>query len=282
MTAFLTHVSSVIIAFVTIAVFLYIEDDNEQPLKFTTGRVFAALALFNQLTVPLFIFPITIPIIISAILSTRRLEDFLCQSEVQKEFEGIRNMARVVSRSEASLDAFEIDDYDQNGNNDNQLMDTPIPSPMHNLNEIHFPIDSNVSNDYFIREAVPQEIQVQKHNQNLNIKLKKSIQISMSAKMDRNRPHQRSLTKQTQFEISNDLAISIPNGEFSWYAHGNDVCLHVNKLEIPKGKIYFYILFFFRMYNSIYFDCEFGTFYVLNFGIFVSGIITLLLPLFTR
>lgn len=92
--------------------------------KFTTGHVFAALALFNQLTVPLFIFPITIPMIISAIVSTRRLEVFLRQPEVQKEFEGIRNMARVMSRSDASLDVFEIDENDGQtiDNNDGQHM----------------------------------------------------------------------------------------------------------------------------------------------------------------
>lgn len=33
-----------------------------------TANVFAGLALFNQLTVPLFIFPITVPIIISAMV----------------------------------------------------------------------------------------------------------------------------------------------------------------------------------------------------------------------
>lgn len=93
----------------TFAVFLTIER-NDVTDKFTTGRVFAALALFNQLTVPLFIFPITIPMIISAIVSTRRLEEFLHQPEVQKEFEGIRNMAHVMSRSDASLDVFEIDE----------------------------------------------------------------------------------------------------------------------------------------------------------------------------
>lgn len=107
--AFLTHLSSVIITVVTIAVFLSIETTDVTD-KFTTARVFAALALFNQLTVPLFIFPITIPMIISAIVSTRRLETFLQQCEVQKEFEGIRNMARVMSRSDASLDVFEIDE----------------------------------------------------------------------------------------------------------------------------------------------------------------------------
>lgn len=51
-------------------------------IQFTAARLFASLALFNQLTVPLFIFPITIPIILSAVVSTRRLQAFLAQPEV--------------------------------------------------------------------------------------------------------------------------------------------------------------------------------------------------------
>lgn len=127
------HISSVIIAFVTIAVFLCIESIDDAT-KFTTSRVFAALALFNQLTVPLFIFPITIPIIISAIVSTRRLEQFLRQPEVRKEFEGIQKIARVLSRSEPSLDVFEIDDSDVGHNT------TEYPNSLDQLSDVPFNI----------------------------------------------------------------------------------------------------------------------------------------------
>ncbi|XP_058450018.1 ATP-binding cassette sub-family C member Sur isoform X2 [Malaya genurostris] len=81
----LTHISSVLITFVTVAVFTHLEepdDPDSKSIQFTAARLFASLALFNQLTVPLFIFPITIPIILSAIVSTRRLEAFLGRPEV--------------------------------------------------------------------------------------------------------------------------------------------------------------------------------------------------------
>lgn len=91
----LTHVSSVLITFVTVAAFTHLEepppeatsstnddDDDNGRIQFTAARLFASLALFNQLTVPLFIFPITIPIILSAVVSTRRLQAFLAQPEV--------------------------------------------------------------------------------------------------------------------------------------------------------------------------------------------------------
>ncbi|XP_055539694.1 ATP-binding cassette sub-family C member Sur isoform X2 [Wyeomyia smithii] len=83
----LTHISSVMITFVTVAVFTHLEEQNEpgSNVQFTAARLFASLALFNQLTVPLFIFPITIPIILSAVVSTRRLDAFLCRPEVSGE-----------------------------------------------------------------------------------------------------------------------------------------------------------------------------------------------------
>lgn len=264
-SAFLTHVSSVIIAFVTIAVFLCIDDANEQTQKFTTGRLFAALALFNQLTVPLFIFPITIPIIIAAVVSTRRLEDFLRQPEVQKEFEGIRNMARVMSRSDASLDAFEIDECETHvglSSDETQITDTPIPSPMpspmYNPSEINFPIETTngdsgttsiavSTNDFFFRDesALPQANQLDQRQlqnaRNVSIKLKKNNQISMKVKQERNRPRQKSVPKELQIEIPSDLAMSIHQAEFMWQTSEpmTRPILVVDKLNIPKGELGF-------------------------------------------
>ncbi|XP_054281763.1 ATP-binding cassette sub-family C member Sur-like [Macrosteles quadrilineatus] len=69
---FLTHTSSALITLVTLAAFYWLEGSH-----LSAADVFTGLALFNQLTVPLFIFPITVPIIIQALVSTRRLEEFL-------------------------------------------------------------------------------------------------------------------------------------------------------------------------------------------------------------
>jgi len=49
---------------VTFGVYFLLEEKSLTP-----ENVFSGLALFNQLTVPLFIFPITVPIIISAMVS---------------------------------------------------------------------------------------------------------------------------------------------------------------------------------------------------------------------
>lgn len=274
--AFLTHLSSVIITVVTIAVFLSIETVDVTD-KFTTGRVFAALALFNQLTVPLFIFPITIPMIISAIVSTRRLEVFLRQPEVQKQFEGIRNMARVMSRSDASLDVFEIDENDGGGGDGGQQHQIenqstsiqPNEALLLSTNQSHCGRNSDdcginnelpmFNNDFYLQDIyenqqddlstpVSNKMQRgfepgQRRSLNASVKLKKNNQISDIVKCDRNRIRQKPLaTTEIQMEIPNELVLSIRNAAFSWQpSHSNmndehETLLRIDRLDIPRGQ----------------------------------------------
>ncbi|XP_050431302.1 ATP-binding cassette sub-family C member Sur-like isoform X2 [Adelges cooleyi] len=74
---FLTHASSVLVSLFCLG--LYCLQNGAQ---LDSGAVFSSLALSNQLTVPLFIFPITVPIIIAAIVSTRRIEEFMALPEI--------------------------------------------------------------------------------------------------------------------------------------------------------------------------------------------------------
>lgn len=274
--AFLTHLSSVIITFVTFAVFLSIES-NDVSEKFTTGRVFAALALFNQLTVPLFIFPITIPMIISAIVSTRRLEKFLCQNEVQKQFEGIRNMARVMSRSDASLDVFEIDENDgqtidrqtnEDPSNDSQGSATNealLLSKRPLANKTAFSTTNNdfqFNNDFYLQDIDENSTEQQaikslqrsfsnRRSFNTSVKLKKNNKISESMKQDRNRPRQKSLTTEIQMEIPSELVLSIRNAIFCWRRNSTELesPLRINSLNIPRGQFNF-------LYFEIILNCK--------------------------
>lgn len=255
-----------IIAFVTIAVFLSIESVDMME-TFTTGRVFAALALFNQLTVPLFIFPITIPMILSGIVSTQRLEAFLRQPEVQKEFEGIRNMARVMSRSDASLDVFEIDenegqtidgqsideqniDSQSTTTNEASLLSKKSHSNHCQFNATNTDCSPPFTNDFYLQDidenqaeqqALKSMMQRSYSNRrffNASVKLKKSNQISEGSRIDRNRPRQKSLTTEIQIEIPNELIISIRNAVFSWRRNSTelDSPLHIDRLDIPRGE----------------------------------------------
>lgn len=75
-SAFLTHASSVLVSLFCLG--LYCLQNGTQ---LDSGAIFSSLALSNQLTVPLFIFPITVPIIIAAIVS--RDTNFLFFSQGQ-------------------------------------------------------------------------------------------------------------------------------------------------------------------------------------------------------
>ncbi|XP_039293075.1 ATP-binding cassette sub-family C member Sur isoform X2 [Nilaparvata lugens] len=90
---FLTHTSSALTALVTLIAWHLIGDD-----KLNAADLFSALALFNQLTVPLFILPIAVPIILSAIISTKRLETFLNLPEVSQVIPSVKtDVSRGVS-----------------------------------------------------------------------------------------------------------------------------------------------------------------------------------------
>ncbi|GAB6030314.1 hypothetical protein CHUAL_005983 [Chamberlinius hualienensis] len=72
LNSFLTDTSTVLVSLVTFSVYPFIEGKS-----LSATDVFAGLALFSQLGVPMFLFPITIPIIIAADVSTNRLTKFL-------------------------------------------------------------------------------------------------------------------------------------------------------------------------------------------------------------
>lgn len=176
------------------------------------------------MTVPLFIFPITIPIIISAIVSTKRLMVFLDQPEVQKEYEGIRNMARILSRSDASLDLYEEENT------------TMTIESEENSFTLHECIDDNASTrtDALLMDNAPKGGHPKKSTK---VKLKKNNQLSQSTKIERNRLRQKPTSTDVQMDLPTNLVVRIANGVFAWRrTDGSDVLLTIPKLEIPKGK----------------------------------------------
>lgn len=201
--------------------------------------------------------------IISAIVSTRRLEEFLRQPEVQKEFEGIRNMARVMSRSDASLDVFEIDENegqtidgqsidevntDSQGSPTNEAL---LLSKKSQPNKTNFNTTNNdfqFNNDFYLQdiyENQPEQQAIKSLQRNYNsrrsfnasIKLKKNNKISECTKIDRNRPRQKSLSTEIQMEIPSELVISIRNAVFSWRRNSTEFesPLRIDRLDVPRG-----------------------------------------------
>nr|XP_045592637.1 ATP-binding cassette sub-family C member Sur-like [Procambarus clarkii] len=75
---FLTQGSGVVVSLVTFGLYSWMEGTALEP-----ARVFSGLALFNQLTVPLFILPIIVSHTIRAKNSIRRLEEYFSCPEVE-------------------------------------------------------------------------------------------------------------------------------------------------------------------------------------------------------
>ncbi|XP_052864194.1 ATP-binding cassette sub-family C member Sur [Anopheles cruzii] len=270
----LTHVYSVLITIVTIAVFLGLEHN---PIELTPGRLFASLALFNQLTVPLFIFPITIPVTLSAVVSTARLEAFLGQPEVERgSLEGIRTMARILSRSNASLDLDETDgeagseteplrgrtapEVADRGTNREEtvtaadngespqsptdgkatLESTRSPSQHSSMSSSSRSTRSNPCED---AEPVPRRTgrcrpaKYQKTVASPRVKLKKGSQLSVSARLEKCRQRQKHLAREMRFGLPDDAAVFLQDARFRWSDTKNGCSLHVEQLTVPKGKL---------------------------------------------
>lgn len=219
------------------------EGGNGDNSQFTAGRVFAALALFNQMTVPLFIFPITVPIIIAAIISTRRLEEFLDQPEVQRQFEGIRNMARILSRSDASLDVFEKEELRQlpeeresvfleSDENSSQVFDIPEKVEI---------VAATVANDD------PAKVVVK--GLTTKVKLRKNNQLSQSTKLDRNRLRQKSSSKEFQIELPVHLVAQVRTAVFARQRSDDANVLRIDKLDIPKGELNIFLVLYVSILN---------------------------------
>ncbi|KAG5323862.1 SUR protein, partial [Acromyrmex heyeri] len=99
---FLTHAFCVLVTLFTFGIYFWLEERN-----LDAGNVFASLALFSQLTVPLFIFPVIIPIIINAMISTTRLEEFFQLPEIVNilpESNDYKSTTDILSKANSYID----------------------------------------------------------------------------------------------------------------------------------------------------------------------------------
>ncbi|XP_017872708.1 PREDICTED: ATP-binding cassette sub-family C member Sur-like, partial [Drosophila arizonae] len=265
----LTHICTVLITFVTLAV--YVNLPHESRSNFDASHLFAALALFQQLTVPLLIFPITVPIIIAARVSTRRLERFLHAPEIQKQFEGIRNMARILSKSDASLDMYETQEKSnmalRTAQAENRLNEQrqalriripetpPSPAPLAQSEPIT-PL-LLASNGEAVEEKSPplfgHELGHQKLVQHRKELLRNTPYVAIRPPKLFGGPVERPIefsvvrARNTDswrrdsllLKMPDDIAVSINDGLFTWQPQCRlpNVQLHVQEMAIPKGKL---------------------------------------------
>jgi len=260
-----------LITIVTFAVYTLINDES---IEFNSSNVFTALALFNQLTVPLFILPITIPIIISSIISTRRIERFLSQPEIEKEFEGVKNMARVLCKSTESLE--DDDDANDKQTVKKENLDTEVKAdgksnkkkvqisdklfhqdtideeepdetlstkiklndePRKDLINVEHSTDGN---ECFDNDAV-----ILRNKNSTRVKLRKQNQLNETTRMERNRTRSTALntdkrdsiikrTRLPSFKVPEGVAVCITDAKFSWNGYEDS---STKLLEISKLSI---------------------------------------------
>lgn len=224
-TAFLTHVSTILITFVTLLIYV-----NRNDVPFNAGRLFTALALFNQLTVPLFIFPITVPIIIAAVVSTKRLEKFLSQPEVEKELEGVKHMARFISQSDASLDILEETTVTNEVLNRNSSNEAPITAQE----------DFSITPENTLPHAKDLDCTATHSLERRKATLRKGSPVTRTFKYGRESQTSKSVKKlnDKSIKLSDEFVVQINDTIFSWNKDDFVSTLTVNSsILVPKGKL---------------------------------------------
>ncbi|KAH8334240.1 hypothetical protein KR059_007880 [Drosophila kikkawai] len=266
--AVLTHIATVLITFVTLGVYVWLQRDQDFDLN--ASRLFSSLALFQQLTVPLLIFPITVPIIIAARVSTRRLERFLKSSEIHKQFEGIRNMARILSKSDASLDMYETQEKSnmtmrtaqaENKLNEKRLaqqfgvpetaVELPLPTTstplLQSTEEEVGGVDIGLSSVQELghNKLVQQRRELLRNTPYVAIRppkmrgpsggMEKPVEFSVVRARNTDSWRRDSLL----LKMPDDIAVSINDGLFTWKPQSQMplVQLHVPGIIVPKGKM---------------------------------------------
>lgn len=116
---FTTQMSSILVTVITFTVYYVIGDSSQ----FTTVNVFAGLALFNQLTVPLLILPVTVLMVIQAMVSTKRIQDFLELPESNNVMDDKCIEYETTEVNENKEIYFEISEKDEMDNNDLLIKD---------------------------------------------------------------------------------------------------------------------------------------------------------------
>ncbi|XP_069691069.1 ATP-binding cassette sub-family C member Sur isoform X2 [Periplaneta americana] len=208
---FLTHASSVLVTLVTFGVYFLLE---EKPL--TPENVFSGLALFNQLTVPLFIFPITVPIIINAMVSTRRLENFLELPETCSAFLASSDIDEQPETEELDKTIVAVlENYSEGivvNNSDIEIIGKPRTEradSVFGLGDI-MEQDAEDASLYEVEEEVEEEEEEEEEEE-----------VDCSGSL----------------EPSIDVAITMLEGSFSWRADTAKPTLNTCNIIIPSGKL---------------------------------------------
>lgn len=229
LNTFITQGSAILVTLITFNLYSYIE---KAPL--TAARVFTSIALFNQITVPLYIVPVVIPMMISAINSHKRLVDFFLSSEVNdKVFEWKTRLESM--RTEESL------------HNKPKLYDSRDMTSDHQPKSA--PISSDDGNEAKCLPINLEQIKRKTFSGSLEDVALGFSQIhanevaAQKRKLVLDRSNSTASGERSRMKCGNKCLIAlcceIKDGKFAWFDEANktDATLYDINIEIPRNKL---------------------------------------------
>ncbi|XP_033123425.1 ATP-binding cassette sub-family C member 9-like isoform X2 [Anneissia japonica] len=165
---------------------------------------FSSLALFQQLTVPLFLLPMTLAFLVNAIVSTNRLRNFLIAPEIEK------------------LDNGRQQRQQKNGVN-HHMHDDKIPN-------VDFKFPGNRA-----KSSVKKNSGNSEHLafQNYDDKSK----LTSSGKHVTSYGSMSTSLSATPNDVPDDVTFTIRNGDFCWDLDSNIPCISDINVDIPAGRL---------------------------------------------
>lgn len=200
-------------------------------------------------------------------VSTKRLETFLAAPEIQKQFEGIRNMARILSKSDASLDMYEVKDKSQSLPSNismkrdqskfSKLNEKPKikivipdkPAPLAN-SEPHTPLvtcdpketirfsdDHKKLSMHARKELLRNTPYVVIRPRKINIAGLAQIPATNVAANNCHRKTDSWHRDSLLLKMPDDIAVSVKDCKFSWNPQKLMQILYIKDIAIPRGKL---------------------------------------------
>lgn len=229
---FLTHASSVLVTLVTFgACFLM-----EEPL--TPANVFAGLALFNQLTVPLFIFPVTVPIIISAVVSTRRLQEFLSLPEThsdlhnQPHYAESKTVLNNLGNRNITNKGYTIMPVSNKNVNSTLKLREEYSDSVFSLHDI----PENKEWQHIHEEDATYDNEDEEEDDDADYVNEDANDVNEDTS-EKTEDNKKNVSHGDFSNSETDTVVSVRNGVFSWSEQSKLNTLTLNDVTIPKGKL---------------------------------------------
>ncbi|XP_072179889.1 ATP-binding cassette sub-family C member 9-like [Diadema setosum] len=191
----------------------------------TPDKAFSSLALFNQVTAPLFLLPYLINLSVNFCTSTKRLARFLSAPEVET---GIASQpSRVTSTTSAGSDGGGVRGHRSKG---------CTPKSSFGLEGLSH-LDTVVESDCEVEG--PDEVFLENHENTMvkEVLFRKRERQRIGAYCTASFVNHSNGMPETQADLPHNIAIAIKNGSFVWDPESEQSDIRNINVEFPKGKL---------------------------------------------